>query len=248
MALSSIPTALGIPAGGAWPRSTPPWSSTGLPGTPMSARPAACLRGPRASAMPRCPRPEAGNAGMVPRYGVCGARQPPRAVPTVPDPSAPARRRQSAWRRWVWPESTATPAEEWLAVPVPPSWRSPSQRPSTVDRHQHGLSAQTTLGMSCVAGQLWPVSPHMRWSHCPPGDQSDGCRGRTGRCGSPSRTLHGALCPAHALDERVAGPLSSCGSLPSRHALERAQRGAWLPRPCQDSGDAAGRSGAARTP
>jgi hypothetical protein len=124
----SIRTVLGLPAVCAWPRSTLPWWSQGVPGIPPPDRRHAGSQWPRASARPRGPRPGGAHAGRAPRYGAAprlpvGAPLPCRRWALASGNSRPPRRRgwpsrcqpSAATRPAKWPSSAWIVRGKWLA-------------------------------------------------------------------------------------------------------------------------------------
>ena len=133
-----------------------------------------------------------------------------------------------------------TPADEWLAVPVPAilSQETCAAAQSRLDRnvqmarrnnttYEYLLRGLVSCGQCRLACRGRPLSP---------GYHSSFCRGRT----DALRLALGARCtaryaPAHALDELVWPDLCRVLSEPNliTHELERAQMGEWLPQALQ---------------
>jgi site-specific DNA recombinase len=152
----------------------------------------------------------------------------------------PARRRKSALLPVGPGEShTPRPAEDWIAVPVPPivSEETFAQVQAKLDtnqqsaarntRHQHLLRALVSCGACRLACTMRRTQAGYRYYLC---------RGRT----DALRVAQGQRCtaryiPVEQLDQLVWSDLCALLGDPAQvaHALERARGGAWLPQQLQ---------------
>jgi site-specific DNA recombinase len=152
----------------------------------------------------------------------------------------PARRRKSALLPVGPGEShTPRPAEEWIAVPVPPivSEETFAQVQAKLDtnqqsaarntRHEYLLRALVSCGACRLACTMRRTQAGYRYYLC---------RGRT----DALRVAQGQRCtaryiPAEQLDQLVWSDLCALLGDPAQvaHALERARGGAWLPQQLQ---------------
>jgi site-specific DNA recombinase len=152
-----------------------------------------------------------------------GRTRPARRRTSARPPGGPGQRQQPP------------PAEEWMAVPVPAilSQETFEAAQSRLDRHVQRARRHNTTYESFLRGLVRCGQCRLACRGCTlrPGYHDDCCRGRT----DALRLAQGERCtaryaPAHALDELVWQALCRGLRAPHliTHALERAQRGAWL--------------------